>query len=404
MEYDLDGLIQVQINDDIGLTFARCLRHFLRQDPDIILVGEIRDLETARDRRPGLPDRAPGVHHPAHQRRPRRHRPAAGPGAGAVPDHRDAGRHRGPAAGAADLPALQGGVHAHRGDAAGAGPHARARWPGGRSSAGAAATPAAAPATAGGWRIFEIMLLDDHIRDLIMKRSSTNVLREAARKRGMRTLRESGLLAIYDGMTTIEEVVSQTIYEETRLACRSTAMPIFTYEAMNSVGQAVKGEVERHVLRRGHHQDPRDGELPHEDQGDGPSARPAGAPGGRRRGRRPGVKRRRVGGVSAQAADAVHPAALHAATPGCPSCEACASWSSSRSPARCAWPSAWWPTTSRAAPRCRRRWPGTRRPSTACTPTWSARARSAACWTSSSSAWPTSWRRARPSSARSSAR
>ncbi|MCZ6543494.1 MAG: ATPase, T2SS/T4P/T4SS family, partial [Planctomycetota bacterium] len=48
VEYDIDGLIQSQINAEQGLTFARLLRHFLRQDPDIILVGEIRDLETAQ--------------------------------------------------------------------------------------------------------------------------------------------------------------------------------------------------------------------------------------------------------------------------------------------------------------------------------------------------------------------
>ena len=47
VEYDIDGIIQVQMKPDIGLTFARCLRHILRQDPDIIMVGEIRDLETA---------------------------------------------------------------------------------------------------------------------------------------------------------------------------------------------------------------------------------------------------------------------------------------------------------------------------------------------------------------------
>ncbi len=47
VEYDIDGLIQVQMKPDIGLTFARCLRSILRQDPDMILVGEIRDLETA---------------------------------------------------------------------------------------------------------------------------------------------------------------------------------------------------------------------------------------------------------------------------------------------------------------------------------------------------------------------
>jgi type IV pilus assembly protein PilB len=62
--------------------------------------------------------------------------------------------------------------------------------------------------------LFEIMTLDDTLRDLIMQHGSTSVLREAARKRGMRTLRESGLMAIFDGLTTIEEVVSQTITEE----------------------------------------------------------------------------------------------------------------------------------------------------------------------------------------------
>ncbi|RMF81128.1 MAG: pilus assembly protein PilB, partial [Planctomycetota bacterium] len=48
VEYDIDGMVQCQIRQEIGLTFARCLRSFLRQDPDIILVGEIRDLETAQ--------------------------------------------------------------------------------------------------------------------------------------------------------------------------------------------------------------------------------------------------------------------------------------------------------------------------------------------------------------------
>ncbi len=47
VEYKLKGINQVQVKPEIGLTFARALRHFLRQDPDIIMVGEIRDLETA---------------------------------------------------------------------------------------------------------------------------------------------------------------------------------------------------------------------------------------------------------------------------------------------------------------------------------------------------------------------
>jgi type IV pilus assembly protein PilB len=62
--------------------------------------------------------------------------------------------------------------------------------------------------------IFEIMQLNDQIRELIMKRASTNVLREHARKAGMRTLREAGLLAIYEGQTTIDEVVRETLADE----------------------------------------------------------------------------------------------------------------------------------------------------------------------------------------------
>lgn len=47
VEYDIDGIIQIPIDHDIGVTFASCLRAILRQDPDTILVGEIRDIETA---------------------------------------------------------------------------------------------------------------------------------------------------------------------------------------------------------------------------------------------------------------------------------------------------------------------------------------------------------------------
>ena len=46
VEYDIDGLMQIQVNPEIGVTFESCLRAILRQDPDAILVGEIRDLET----------------------------------------------------------------------------------------------------------------------------------------------------------------------------------------------------------------------------------------------------------------------------------------------------------------------------------------------------------------------
>ncbi len=48
VEYDLEGIVQVPVNESIGLTFARALRAFLRQDPDRIMIGETRDLETAQ--------------------------------------------------------------------------------------------------------------------------------------------------------------------------------------------------------------------------------------------------------------------------------------------------------------------------------------------------------------------
>ena len=48
VEYQMHGVVQVNINPQVGLTFARCLRAILRQDPDIIMVGEVRDLETAQ--------------------------------------------------------------------------------------------------------------------------------------------------------------------------------------------------------------------------------------------------------------------------------------------------------------------------------------------------------------------
>src|SRR5439155_686412 len=47
VEYQMDGVNQIQVNPQIGLTFATGLRHIVRQDPDVIMIGEIRDLETA---------------------------------------------------------------------------------------------------------------------------------------------------------------------------------------------------------------------------------------------------------------------------------------------------------------------------------------------------------------------
>ena len=59
IEYHLDGINQIQVHAKIGMTFAEALRTILRQDPDVIMIGEIRDAETAQHRHPGR--RSPGT-------------------------------------------------------------------------------------------------------------------------------------------------------------------------------------------------------------------------------------------------------------------------------------------------------------------------------------------------------
>jgi len=213
VEYDIDGLIQVQINSDIGLTFVRCLRHFLRQDPDIILVGEIRDLETAE-----ISVQSSLTGHLVFTTLHTNDAPSA------IARLLDLGLEP------FLITATLEGIVAQR--------LVRTICPRCKEQLrpteevlmelglkpedvkdqvfyhGTGCDYCRGTGYSGRVAIFEIMLLDDETRALIMKRASTGILREAARKRGMRTLRESGLLAIFDGTTTVEEVVSQTVYEE----------------------------------------------------------------------------------------------------------------------------------------------------------------------------------------------
>jgi type IV pilus assembly protein PilB len=62
--------------------------------------------------------------------------------------------------------------------------------------------------------LFEIMTMDDTMREMVMKNANTASLRRYARSRGMRSLRECGLLAIHEGLTTIDEVIRETLSEE----------------------------------------------------------------------------------------------------------------------------------------------------------------------------------------------
>ena len=105
VEYQLELINQVQVRRRHALTFAAALRSILRQDPDVIMVGEIRDAETAAGGRAGRAHRPPGAQHAAHQRQRRRRHAAGRHGRRALQGRRGAGGRHGPAARADGLPA-----------------------------------------------------------------------------------------------------------------------------------------------------------------------------------------------------------------------------------------------------------------------------------------------------------
>lgn len=210
VEYDIDGLIQVQMKPEIGLTFARCLRSILRQDPDIILVGEIRDLETAE-----IAAQASLTGHLVFTTLHTNDAPSS------IARLLDLGLEP------FLLTATLEGIVAERlvrkicencktpfeptdnqlmelgltpEDIKGK------KFYYGRGCGNCNNT-----GYKGRIGIFEIMVFNDEIRDLIMNQASTSVLRAASQKAGMKLLRDNGLAAIYDGITTIDEVVKETI-------------------------------------------------------------------------------------------------------------------------------------------------------------------------------------------------
>lgn len=212
VEYDIDGLCQVQVNQEAGLTFAKALRSFLRQDPDVILVGEIRDLETA-----SIAVQASLTGHLVLSTLHTNDAPSSiirlvdlgvepflltatieGVVAQRLVRRLDQSVREAYEPTDQELMELQ----LSRADVGG-----RLFYRPGRSGT-----------VGGGYKgrlaLFEIMKMDDDMRTLVMKEASTAVLREHARRRGMRTLRESGLMAIYDGVTSVDEVLRETLGEE----------------------------------------------------------------------------------------------------------------------------------------------------------------------------------------------
>lgn len=213
VEYDIDGLVQVQVNPDLGLTFASALRSFLRQDPDIILVGETRDLETAQ-----IAVQASLTGHLVFTTLHTNDAPSS------IARLLDLGLE--PFLITATLEGIVAQRLVRR-----ICPKCREAYEpteqqlmelsllpedlGGRPVyRGKGCDYCHQSGYKGRLGLFEIMVLDDELRELVLNNASSQVLRAEARKRGMNTLRQSGLLAIYDGLTTIDEVVRETMIED----------------------------------------------------------------------------------------------------------------------------------------------------------------------------------------------
>jgi len=209
VEYDVDGIIQVPVNEAIGMDFGKILRAFLRQDPDKILVGEMRDLETAQI--------AIQASLTGHLVLSTLHTNDA---AGAITRLVDMGTE--PFLVAASLE----GILAQRllrticsdcnspyepSEAIlsqlGVSPHEL----GDKSFfTGRGCKTCGETGYKGRAGLYELLNITDPIRELIIERAPSVVIKQKAIELGMVTLREDGLRSIYEGRTTIEEVLKYT--------------------------------------------------------------------------------------------------------------------------------------------------------------------------------------------------
>jgi type IV pilus assembly protein PilB len=213
VEYDIDGLIQVQMKPAIGLTFAKCLRSILRQDPDIILVGEIRDLETAQ-----IAAQASLTGHVVFTTLHTTDAPSS------IARLLDLGVE--PFLLTATIEGIVAQRLIRRICTSCKTPFEPTEAQlmelmltsedvkGKQFYYGRGCDRCNGTGYKGRIAIFEIMVFNDEIRDLIMNQASTDVLRAASQKGGMTLLRDNGLAAIYDGITTIDEIAKETMMEK----------------------------------------------------------------------------------------------------------------------------------------------------------------------------------------------
>jgi type IV pilus assembly protein PilB len=213
VEYDLPGVMQCQVNEDVGLTYGSALRSILRQDPDMILVGEIRDRETG-----GIAVEAALTGHLVLSTLHTNDAPSA------TTRLLDLGLESFLIAATLEAIVAQRLVRkicnnckeyyepeSEQVMELGLRPEAIV---GKKFAFGKGCSRCNSTGYKGRTALYEMFRINDEIKQMIMDGAQVAQLREAGRRHGMRTLRESGLLAIYDCSTSIEEVMRETLILE----------------------------------------------------------------------------------------------------------------------------------------------------------------------------------------------
>lgn len=209
VEYDIDGIMQVPVNEAIGLDFARCLRAFLRQDPDRILVGETRDLETAQ-----IAIQASLTGHLVFTSL------HTNDSTGAITRLIDMGVEPFLISASLELIVAQRLVRRICPKCVkpyeptedelvllGLSPHEVGDK---KFFKGHGCDECGDTGYKGRKAIYETLKMNDTLREMINQRAPGVVLRQKAIELGMRTLREEGLDGIFNGETTVEEVLKYT--------------------------------------------------------------------------------------------------------------------------------------------------------------------------------------------------
>ena len=212
VEYHLAGINQCEVKHRIGLDFQRILRAMLRQAPNIILVGEIRDKETAE-----IAIQASLTGHLVFSTLHTNDAPLA------VTRLLDLGVEAFLVAATVEAILAQRLVrkicngckvtYEPSDDVLAELEMKRSEVGSTRFAYGRGCTACNGTGYKGRMAIFEFMIMSESLRQMVIDNASSDALREQARREGMRTLRQTGLLAIFDGVTTVEEVLRETITE-----------------------------------------------------------------------------------------------------------------------------------------------------------------------------------------------